>query len=206
VPRSTHGGRTATPETSAPPGHPGTMLALATVGFLVNFWAWALISPLGVAYRDLLGLTAFEQALLVAVPVVVGSVGRIPVGALTDRLGARVMFPAVSFLTILPVLFVGLFGDSYPPLLLGGFFLGIGGTAFAVGVPLVNAWYPPARRGLALGVFGMGMGRCLRVHHRAARQPLRPPVPVPAGRGGARGVRDGRGAAAPRRRHPARLD
>ena len=134
------------------------MLGLATVGFLVNFWAWALISPLGVAYREQLGLTAFQQALLVAVPVVVGSVGRIPVGALTDRLGARVMFPAVSFLTILPVLFVGLFGDTYPLLLIGGFFLGLGGTAFAVGVPLVNAWYPPARRGLALGIFGMGMG------------------------------------------------
>jgi MFS transporter, NNP family, nitrate/nitrite transporter len=136
----------------------GVMLALATVGFLVNFWAWALISPLGVAYREQLGLTAFQQALLVAVPVVVGSVGRIPVGALTDRLGARVMFPAVSFLTILPVLFEGLLGDSYPLLLVGGFFLGIGGTAFAVGVPLVNAWFPPERRGLALGVFGMGMG------------------------------------------------
>ena len=134
------------------------MLVLATVGFLVNFWAWALISPLGVAYREQLGLTAFQQALLVAVPVIVGSVGRIPVGALTDRLGARVMFPAVSFLTILPVLFVGLFGNSYPLLLIGGFFLGLGGTAFAVGVPLVNAWYPPARRGLALGIFGMGMG------------------------------------------------
>jgi NNP family nitrate/nitrite transporter-like MFS transporter len=134
------------------------MLGLATVGFLVNFWAWALISPLGVAYREQLGLTAFQQALLVAVPVVVGSVGRIPVGALTDRLGARVMFPAVSFLTILPVLFVGLLGDTYPLLLIGGFFLGLGGTAFAVGVPLVNSWYPPARRGLALGIFGMGMG------------------------------------------------
>ena len=134
------------------------MLVLATVGFLVNFWAWALISPLGVAYREQLGLTAFQQALLVAVPVIVGSVGRIPVGALTDRLGARVMFPAMSFLTILPVLFVGLFGNSYPLLLIGGFFLGLGGTAFAVGVPLVNAWYPPARRGLALGIFGMGMG------------------------------------------------
>jgi MFS family permease len=153
-----HGGRATATATGAPAGRRGVMLALATVGFLVNFWAWALISPLGVAYREELGLTAFEQALLVAVPVVVGSVGRIPVGALTDRLGARVMFPAVSFLTVLPVLFVGLFGDSYPTLLLGGFFLGIGGTAFAVGVPLVNAWYPPARRGLALGVFGMGMG------------------------------------------------
>jgi NNP family nitrate/nitrite transporter-like MFS transporter len=153
----TRSDRTATtPSTRA--GSPTAMLALATVGFLVNFWAWALISPLGVAYREELRLTAFEQALLVAVPVVVGSVGRIPVGALTDRLGARVMFPAVSFLTVLPVLFVGLFGDSYPALLIGGFFLGIGGTAFAVGVPLVNAWYPPARRGTALGVFGMGMG------------------------------------------------
>jgi MFS transporter, NNP family, nitrate/nitrite transporter len=144
--------------TAPPTAARGRMLGLATVGFLVNFWAWALISPLGAAYREELQLTAFEQALLVAVPVVVGSVGRIPVGALTDRLGARVMFPAVSFLTILPVLFVGLFGDSYPLLLVGGFFLGLGGTAFAVGVPLVNAWFPPERRGLALGVFGMGMG------------------------------------------------
>ena len=87
------GGRDAlTTGTSA--GSPGLMLGLATVGFLVNFWAWALISPLGVAYREQLGLTAFQQALLVAVPVIVGSVGRIPVGALTDRLGARVVFPA----------------------------------------------------------------------------------------------------------------
>ena len=52
-------------------GSPGLMHGLATVGFLVNFWAWALISPLGVAYREQLGLTAFQQALLVAVPVVV---------------------------------------------------------------------------------------------------------------------------------------
>ena len=63
------------------------MLALATVGFLVNFWAWALISPLGSAYREELGLSAIQQALLVAVPVIVGSIGRIPAGALTDRLG-----------------------------------------------------------------------------------------------------------------------
>lgn len=134
------------------------MLALATTGFLVNFWAWALISPLGAAYRDELDLSAFQQASLVAVPVVVGSLGRIPVGALTDRFGARTMFPAVTALTIVPVLFVGLVADSYPLMVLGGFFLGLGGTAFAVGVPLVNAWFPPQRRGLALGVFGVGMG------------------------------------------------
>jgi len=134
------------------------MLVLASVGFLVNFWAWALISPLAAAYRGELSLSPFQQSLLVAVPVLVGSLGRIPVGALTDKFGARVMFPVVSFLTILPVLFVGLAGDTYTRLLLGGFFLGIGGTAFAVGIPFVNAWFPPARRGLALGLFGIGMG------------------------------------------------
>src|SRR3954453_20014781 len=80
--------------TSGQPGVGGTgwiMLATATVGFAVNFWAWALLSPLGPRFKDALDLSAFQQALLVAVPVVVGSIGRIPVGALTDRFGARIM-------------------------------------------------------------------------------------------------------------------
>ncbi|MFJ6917446.1 MFS transporter [Streptomyces sp. NPDC101133] len=135
------------------------MLALATAGFAVNFWAWALLSPLGPRFKESLGLTSFEQSLLVAVPVVVGSLGRIPVGALTDRYGGRVMFPLVSAATVVPVLYVGLAGhSSLAALLAGGFLLGIGGTSFAVGVPFVNAWFPPERRGLAIGVFGMGMG------------------------------------------------
>ena len=132
------------------------MLVIATVGFAICFWAWALLSPLAVTLRDELGLSSFQQSLVVATPVIVGSLGRIPVGALTDRLGARVMFPAVAALTILPVLFLGFFGKSLVALLIGGFFLGIGGTSFAVGVPFVNAWHPPARRGAAIGLFGMG--------------------------------------------------
>ncbi|WP_324650502.1 MFS transporter [Georgenia sp. H159] len=135
---------------------PGLMLTLATVGFLVNFWAWNLVAPLGSTYGTELDLTAFQVSAVVAVPVIVGSVGRIPIGALTDRLGARVMFPAVSVVTILPTLFVGFVANSFALLVIGGFFLGIGGTTFAVGIPFVNAWYPPARRGLALGIFGMG--------------------------------------------------
>ncbi|WP_018681406.1 MFS transporter [Actinokineospora enzanensis] len=135
------------------------MLVVATLGFAVNFWAWALLSPLGPRFKESLGLSAFQQALLVAVPVVVGSVGRIPVGALTDRFGGRVMFPIVSAATIVPVLFLGLWGHrSLAALLVGGFFLGIGGTVFAAGVPFVNAWFPPKRRGFAIGVFGAGMG------------------------------------------------
>jgi MFS transporter, NNP family, nitrate/nitrite transporter len=137
---------------------PGTMLGLATAGFALTFWAWALLSPLGPTLREELSLTSFQQSLVVAVPVIVGSLGRIPVGAITDRVGARVMFPIVSALTILPVLYLGHLADSFTEVLVGGFFLGLGGTTFAIGIPFVNQWYPPARRGLALGVFGMGMG------------------------------------------------
>jgi NNP family nitrate/nitrite transporter-like MFS transporter len=141
---------------------PWLMLAVATAGFAVNFWAWALLSPLGPLFRTqgTLGrLTESDVALLVAVPVLVGSLGRIPIGALTDRYGGRLMFPLVSAATIVPILFIDLFAlDSFGALLVGGFFLGIGGTTFAVGVPFVNAWFPPERRGLAIGIFGAGMG------------------------------------------------
>ena len=141
---------------------PVLMLLMATLGFAVNFWAWALISPLGPMFREsgsLGTLTESDVALLVAVPVLVGSLGRIVVGALTDRYGGRVMFPLISAVTIVPILFLAFVAlDSYVLLLVGGFVLGIAGTAFAVGVPFVNAWFPPERRGLAVGVFGAGMG------------------------------------------------
>ncbi|MFE8011711.1 MFS transporter [Streptomyces antibioticus] len=149
----------SSPSGAPVPGRAWLMLALATIGFAVNFWAWALLSPLGPRFKDSLDLSSFEQSLLVAVPVVVGSLGRIPVGALTDRFGGRIMFPIVTAVTIVPVLYLGLAGhSSLAALLAGGFFLGVGGTAFAVGVPFVNAWFPPERRGMAIGVFGAGMG------------------------------------------------
>nr|WP_246136518.1 MFS transporter [Leekyejoonella antrihumi] len=141
---------------------PGFMLALATVGFALNFWAWALLSPLGPLFRQtgsLGSLSESDVALLVAVPVVVGSVGRIGVGALTDRYGGRVMFPLISAVTIVPILFLSFVAlSSYVLILVGGFVLGIAGTSFAVGVPFVNAWFPPEQRGFAVGLFGAGMG------------------------------------------------
>jgi NNP family nitrate/nitrite transporter-like MFS transporter len=134
------------------------MLGMATVGFTVNFWAWALLSPLGPSYRKAFHVSSFGQAFLVAIPVLVGSLGRIPVGALADRFGARVMFSLVTALTIAPVVFIGHAGDSYFKVVVAGFFLGLAGTVFAIGVPFVTAWYPAARRGLALGIFGIGTG------------------------------------------------
>jgi len=130
-------------------------LALATLGFAVNFWAWSLLSPLAPRYQDLLHLSPLAVAVMVAVPVIVGSLGRIPLGALTDRYGGRVVFALLSFVAIAPVLFLA-FATAYPALLAGGLVLGLAGASFAVGVPFVSAWYPPERRGFALGVYGMG--------------------------------------------------
>ncbi|WP_449066048.1 MFS transporter [Planomonospora algeriensis] len=132
-------------------------LILATAAFAVTFWAWNLIGPLARTYSGQLGLSPTQTSMLVAIPVLVGSLGRIPVGMLADRLGGRLMFAVICFVSIIPVLGVGWSG-SYGTLLLWGFLLGVAGTSFAVGVPFVNAWYEPARRGFATGVFGAGMG------------------------------------------------
>ncbi|MDA8368694.1 MAG: MFS transporter [Nocardiopsaceae bacterium] len=139
-------------------GGAGINLALATAAFTLTFWAWNLVGPLATTYSDDLGLSPTQTSLIIAFPVLVGSVGRIPVGALTDRYGGRVMMAAICFVSIVPVLLVGLFGGSFTLLLVWGFLLGIAGTSFAVGIPFVNAWHAPHRRGLATGVFGAGMG------------------------------------------------
>lgn len=145
-------------ETKPPTAAAYRNLVMATIGFTLTFWAWDLIAPIASWYGDRLELSSFQQSLLVAVPVLVGSVGRIPAGALTDKYGAKLMFPVVSALTIVPVLLLIVAKDSYALMLGVAFLLGLGGTTFAIGIPLVNSWFPPAKRGLALGVFGMGMG------------------------------------------------
>jgi MFS transporter, NNP family, nitrate/nitrite transporter len=134
-------------------------LVLATWVSAINFWAWNMIGPLSTTYAGDLSLSSTEASILVATPILVGALGRIVVGALTDRYGGRVMFIAVSLASIVPVLAVGAAGSagSYPLLVAFGFFLGIAGTIFAVGIPFANNWYEPARRGFATGVFGMGM-------------------------------------------------
>src|SRR6476659_4320164 len=135
-------------------------LALATLAFTISFWAWNMIAPLGVRYPEELGLTSGQKSLLVATPVLVRSLGRILAGAVTDRFGGRLMFTVLLVATSPFVLLVAFAGDegSYGLMLLFGFFLGIGGTTFAVGIPFVNAWFQADRRGFATGVFGAGMG------------------------------------------------
>jgi NNP family nitrate/nitrite transporter-like MFS transporter len=136
----------------------GGQLALATLAFTICFYGWSLLGPLGPDLQDELGLSDFETSAMVAVPVLLGSVMRIPLGWLTDRHGGRLVFTALMAFTPLPLVALALWHDSLAPILVFGFLLGFAGASFAVGVPFVNAWYEPARQGAALGIYGIGMG------------------------------------------------
>ena len=134
-------------------------LLLATWVSAIDFWAWNLIGPMSTTYAGAMSLSSTEASVLVASPLIIGSLGRIVVGPLTDRFGGRPMFIAVSLASIVPVLATGAAATlgSYPLLLVCAFFLGIAGTIFAVGIPFANRWYEPEHRGFSTGVFGMGM-------------------------------------------------
>ena len=144
---------------SAPAGQT-LNLVLATAASVAGFWAWNSVATLGAFYTQNLQLTPATTGILVAMPVFVGSLGRIVVGALTDKYGGRAMFSFVLLAAIVPILLVAVGGSirSFPLVLGAGLLLGVAGTVFAVGIPFVSAWYDPSRRGFATGVFGAGMG------------------------------------------------
>ena len=126
----------------------GRHIALGTLSFAVCFAAWGLISAFAPRFRDDFHLTATETALLVAVPVLLGSLARLPIGLLADRFGARPVFTVLMVLCAIPAFLVPL-AASYRALLAVAFFLGLAGSSFAVGVGYVSRWTPPGTAGRA---------------------------------------------------------
>jgi NNP family nitrate/nitrite transporter-like MFS transporter len=131
-------------------------LILATISFAVSFAAWGLIGALAPIFSDLYQLSASQTALLVAVPVLLGSLARLPMGMLTDRFGGRVMFTILLVASSVAAWTVPL-STSYASLLMAAFFIGLAGSSFAIGAAFVSRWTPPAMQGTALGIFGLGL-------------------------------------------------
>lgn len=130
-------------------------LALATVAFALCFSAWGMIAPIAPDIQDELGLSNTETAVMISIPVLLGSLLRIPLGLLTDRVGGRLVFGVMLFYSAAAAVLVG-FASSYAALLGAGFLLGAAGATFAVGIPFVAEWTEPKRQGFALGVYGTG--------------------------------------------------
>jgi MFS transporter, NNP family, nitrate/nitrite transporter len=134
---------------------PGWNLGVATLAFMLCFAAWSLISPFAKEFKKNLHLNYTQALLLTAVPVVLGSLLRVPVGWLTDRWGGRLMFSVLLAFSALPAVLFG-YAHSYWALIGVGFLLGVGGASFAVGVPFVANWYSKERQGFSVGIYGMG--------------------------------------------------
>lgn len=133
----------------------GRNLILATVAFAACFSAWGFLAPIAPEIQEELDLSNIQTSIMISIPVVLGSLLRIPLGLLTDRVGGRVVFTGMLFYSAAAAALVG-FASSYATLIGAGFLLGAAGASFAVGVPFVAQWYPPEKQGFALGVYGMG--------------------------------------------------
>jgi len=114
-----------------------------------------MLAPIAPDIQKELDLSNIQTSIMISIPVVLGSLLRIPLGLLTDRVGGRVVFTAMLFYSAGAAVLVG-FASSYATLIGAGFLLGAAGASFAVGVPFVSQWYSPERQGVALGVYGMG--------------------------------------------------
>jgi MFS transporter, NNP family, nitrate/nitrite transporter len=133
----------------------GRHVALGTLSFTVCFAAWGLIGAFAPRFRETYHLDASATAFLVAVPVLLGSLARIPMGMLTDRLGGRAIFAILMAAVAVPV-WLAPSQPTYSHMLAVAFVLGLAGSSFAIGVGYVSRWTAPERQGSALGVYGLG--------------------------------------------------
>lgn len=126
-----------------------------TGAFAFCFAMWVMLGPSSRMIAEDLKIPLATATGLKAVPILLGSVLRVPVGILSDRLGARTVLPGVILISSLGALWLS-WAQSATGLTLGALLMGLIGTSFAVGVQSVSSWTPPKRQGFALGIFGAG--------------------------------------------------
>ncbi len=132
-----------------------SVLVMNTFAFTVMFAVWVVFAIVGLQIRKELSLGDTEFAVLVALPVLTGSVLRLPVGMATDWYGGRPLFTALLAFTAIPLLLLTA-ADRYWQYLVLGLFIGVSGTSFAIGIAYTSAWFPQRKQGTALGIFGAG--------------------------------------------------
>lgn len=135
--------------------HANRALVLSTIAFAISFSVWGLVGALAPKFREMYHLSAFQTSLLIAVPVLLGSIGRIPMGILADKFGGRIVFGSLLCFCLIPAVGISMTG-SYAALIAWGLLIGFAGTSFSVGVAFASKWFPAKYQGTALGIYGMG--------------------------------------------------
>ena len=132
-----------------------TVLGMNTIAFAANFAVWTMFSIIGIKIKQELNLSETQFGILVATPILTGSITRLPLGILTDRFGGRVVFFIQMLLVAIPTYALA-FADQYWQYLVIGLFVGLAGGSFAIGIAYTSAWFEDKRQGTAMGIFGAG--------------------------------------------------
>jgi NNP family nitrate/nitrite transporter-like MFS transporter len=130
-------------------------LTMSTLAFAVNFAVWVMFSVIGIKIKAELNLNETEFGLLVATPILTGSLVRLPLGILTDRYGGRIVYFLQMLAVVIPTWMLS-YATEYWQYLVLGLFIGVAGGSFAVGIAYTSAWFSKERQGTAMGIFGAG--------------------------------------------------
>ncbi|GAA3734239.1 nitrate/nitrite transporter [Salinicoccus jeotgali] len=130
-------------------------LILHTFSLLAGFMVWTLLAPLFPEIVEDIPEAAAQQSLIVALPVILGSVLRIPFGILANKIGARLVFLFSFIFLLVPVFYLSI-ATTPMDLMIAAVFLGVGGAIFSVGVTSLPKYYPKEKHGFVNGVYAMG--------------------------------------------------
>ncbi len=132
-----------------------SVLIVSTLSFTVCFMVWMMFGVIGIPIKKMLDLNATQFGLLMSMPVLTGSLVRVPLGIWTDRYGGRIVMASVMAATV-PAIWLMAYATQYWHFLTIGLFVGLAGGTFSVGTPYVARWFPKSRQGTAMGVYGAG--------------------------------------------------
>lgn len=132
-----------------------SVVVASTLAFTVCFMIWMMFAVIGIPIKASLGLNETEFGILIAMPVLTGSLIRLPLGMWTDRFGGRLVFFILMLSTVAPIYLISMCTE-YWQFLVTGLFVGVAGGSFTVGIAYCARWFPKNRQGLAMGIFGAG--------------------------------------------------
>jgi len=132
-----------------------SVLTMNTFAFTACFAVWVMFSIIGIPIKELLALNETQFGVLIATPILTGSVMRLPVGMLTDKFGGRIVYLLLMLVTIVPLWLIGE-ATEYWQFIVLGLFVGIAGASFSVGIAYTARWFTKEKQGFAMGIFGAG--------------------------------------------------
>jgi len=132
-----------------------SVVTASTIAFTVCFMIWMMFAVIGIPIKKMLDLNETQFGLLIAMPVLTGSLIRLPLGMWTDKFGGRIVFFILMLSTVIPIWMISR-ATEYWHFLFTSLFVGVAGGSFTVGIAYCARWFPKERQGLAMGIFGAG--------------------------------------------------